>query len=84
MMELGQFMERFRKFERSCGLRSLSYEAWSRSGTPGGWIPKVQVWENQKESSILYEPELKIRNTQEEADSAALWLGLEWLEQHHR
>ncbi len=77
------FAQRFARFKDRYELEPASYQIRNDDGSPGGWISKVDVWENESDSSTispLWPTGPKVYNSAAEANAAAIWGGLQWLE----
>jgi hypothetical protein len=78
------FLERFKPFKEKFQLHPSSYQIREEDGSPGKWIARVDVWELHAEHSIVtpfWPSGYRRYDSEEAANSAALWEGLEWLEQ---
>jgi hypothetical protein len=78
------FTKRFERFKDRFELQPTSYQIRNADGSPGGWIAQVSVWENEYDSSTVvpfWPTGSKTYPSEDEANSAALWGGLHWLEE---
>jgi len=78
------FDERFKPFRGRFQIEPVSYQIRNEDGSPGGWISKVDIWENEADSSTITEmfpTGPKVYTSEDDANSVAFWDGLAWLEQ---
>ncbi|HEX3465780.1 MAG TPA: hypothetical protein VHS78_17150 [Candidatus Elarobacter sp.] len=78
------FVKRFAPFKGRFELQPTSYQIRNPDGSPGGWIAQVSVWENEYDSSTvmpLWPTGSEVYPTEDDANRAALWGGLRWLEE---
>jgi hypothetical protein len=78
------FDERFERFKHRFHVEPTSYQIRNEDGTPGGWIAQVAIWENESDSSTVtpfWPTASKVYPSEDDANAAAVWGGLQWLEQ---
>jgi hypothetical protein len=59
-----------------------SYQIRNRDGTPGGWVAQVHIWhdgDSKLTVTPLLENNVKIYDSKEQADKAAVLLAVSWL-----
>jgi hypothetical protein len=83
------FIERFKEYARTHRIDGASYEICDADGNSLGWIARASVMRPGIESDKGHlvrqadngPPNPKTYPSEREANDAALWLGLRWLEE---
>lgn len=71
-----------RKYWPRWKLQVSSYQIRNPDGTAGGWVPQVHVWEERGGQTTirpLTQKDIKIYDSQAEADEVAMRMGAGWL-----